>query len=993
VIPAATLAALALAAEIIPVQGYDPRFAWRTIDTPRFRVHYHQGLEALAQRTARACERAHAALAPLLGHEPRGKVDVVLSDDTDDANGSAAVVPRNVVRLFAVPPGSLSELDDYGDWLDTLVAHEYTHVLHLDTVGGLPALFDAIFGKLLAPSGMGPPWITEGFAVLHESGPGAGRNDSALFDAWARALVLERGGLPGIDVVSSQPLDWPLGSLWYLLGGRFLAFLQDRYGAAAMRAFAQDQGSRVWPYALNTLAEAHFGRSFDALWADFGASLRVRYREQLLAAGTRPLTAARWLTRRGARISNPRFAPDGGSLVYSEQGLDELPGLRRAGLAGEDRGRLAVVNGNGSFGLLSPDRAVVAATDLLGEYRSVDDLYLVDLATGRRQRLTHGERATDPDQVPGGSAVVYVARLPGGEHALRRIRLDRGGPETLLHRPGAHLFLPRVSPDGRRIALEIQEGGRRDVAVWEDGRLRFATDDDALDQAPCWSPDGRTIYFSSDRSGIFNLYAFELDPLSAGPAPGPASATRGPAPSAPATGPSRERLPGRLRQVTNVVTAALQPDVSPDGRTLAFVGYSASGHDVATLPVDPATWSEPPEPAPRPAHRAAPPPEEPPLPSRPYSPWETVGPAWWLPLVIGDGAGTSVGAMTGGADVVGRHAWGLSASWGLASQEPSYDLAYAAGWMHPMLSLASSRFAGTAPDGRLEIQWVPLDAALTWTRTHLDRAQALALGWRSLLLRPRGLPDPLDPAPYRGGTSSELAMGAAYGSAQRFVRSISSEEGGLLSLQVRYASPDLGGDQRYATARASASAYLRLPFTRHAVLALRGSLGASSGTLAGRQPFSLGGVSAPDLSTIVAGAVGGGFPNLTDELRGYPSGAFEGPTLVSTTTEIRFPLAAPQAGFSTWPVFLRRLHGALFLDAGAVFGTRDGSMGRRLGALDLLRFGAGAELRLEVVLGYYLRTDLRLGFARGLGPILARAPRPADPLQETQFYLTVGEAF
>ena len=989
-IPAATLAALALAAEILPAQGYDPRFDWRTIDTPRFRVHYHQGLEALAQRTARACERAHAALAPLLGHEPRGKVDVVLSDDTDDANGSAAVVPRNVVRLFAVPPASLSELDDYGDWLDSLVAHEYTHILHLDSVSGLPALFDAVFGKVLAPSGMGPPWITEGLAVLHESPPGAGRNDSALFDAWARALVLDRGGLPGIDVVSSQPLDWPLGSLWYLLGGRFLAFLQDRHGAAAVRAFVQDQGSRIWPYALNGLAEAHFGRSFDALWADFGASLRARYREQLQAAGSRPLTEPRRLTRRGARVANPRFAPDGRSLVYSDQGLDGRPGLRRAGPEGQDLGRLAVVQGNGSFALLSAERAVVAATDLLDEYRSVDDLYLADLATGRLQRLTRGERATDPDLVPGGPAVVYVARLTGGEHALRRLRLDRGRPETLLHRPGAQLFLPRVSPDGRRIALEIQEGGRRDVAVWEDGRLRFVTDDDALDQAPCWSPDGRTIYFSSDRSGIFNLYAFEIDPLAAAPAPG---AGPDPAPGPTAAHPSRDRLPGRLRQVTNVVTAALEPEASPDGRTLAFVGYSAEGYDLASIPVAPATWLEAPEPPPRPARRAAPPPEEPPLPSRPYSAWETVGPAWWLPLVIGDGAGASVGAMTGGADVVGRHAWGLSASWGLRSEEASYDLAYAAGWMHPMLTLASSRFAGTAPDDRLEIQWVPLDAALTWTRTHLDRAQAVSLGWRSLLLRPRGLPDPLDPAPYRGGTSSEITLGAAYGSAQRFVRSISAEEGGILSLRVRYASPDLGGDQRYATARLSASQYLRLPFTRHGVLALRGTLGGSSGALAGRQPFSLGGVSAPDLAGIVAGALGGGFPNLADELRGYPPGAFEGPTLVSTTTELRFPLLAPQAGFSTWPVFLRRLHGAIFLDGGAAFGTRDGSMGRRLGALDLLRFGAGAELRLEVVLGYYLRTDVRLGFARGLGPLLARAPRPADPLQETQLYLTVGEAF
>ena len=987
---AAAAAALGLAlAAPAPARAYDPRYQWRTIDTPRFRIHFHQGLEPLARRTAVACERAHDALAPVLGHEPAGPVEVVLSDDTDDANGSATVLPRNVVRLYAVPPPSLSELDDYGDWLDSLVLHEYTHVLHLDAVGGLPLLLDRIFGKVLAPAAFGPPWLTEGLAVLHESGPGAGRNASSLFDAWARAQVVQGGGLPGLDVVSSIPLDWPRGSAWYLLGGRFLAFLEARYGEAAVRAFVRDQGRQLWPYFMNTLAERHFGESFDRLWAEFGASLRERYRAQLEAVRARPVTSPAPVTRRGALVSAPRFAPDGRSLVYMDQGLDERAGLRRAGLGGEDLGRLAPVAGNGSFALLPDGRALVAISDVFEEYRSVDDLYLVDLATGARQRLTYGERATDPDVAPGGGWAVYVARLPGGEHALRRIRLDGGAPETLLHRPGAQLYLPRISPGGRRIALEIQEGGRRDVAVWDGSGLRFATDDDALDQAPAWSPDGRTLYFSSDRSGIFNLYAFELGeerPLLA-------SAAMGPLPSPTPTPTRRSLLPGRLRQVTNVEMAALEPDVSPDGRQLAFLTYSRKGYDVATLPVAPATWLDPPQPEPRAAHELAPSPPAPDLPSRPYSPWETVGPAWWLPYAGSDASGATVGAITAGADVVGRHAWGADASWGLRSEQPSYGLAYAAGWMHPLLSLGTSRTSGGAPDGRPEVTWVPLAAAATWTRTHLDRSQSVQLGWRALLLRPQGLPDPADPVPYRGGSASELSAGAAYGSALRFGHSISAEEGGLLSLRLRYAHPSLGGDLRYLTARLSGSRYLRIPWTRHVVLALHGSLGASSGSLPGRDPFSLGGIPRPDLASLVSSALGGAFPAQADQLRGYPSGAFAGPTLVSTTAELRFPMFAPQVGHSTWPLFLRRVHGALFLDSGAVFYTRDGAMGRRLGNLERLRFGAGGELRLEVVLGYQLLADVRLGVARGLGPLLSPSPKPPDPLAETQVYLTVGQSF
>ena len=64
---------------------------------------------------------------------------------------------------------------------------------------------------------------------------------------------------------------------------------------------------------------------------------------------------------------------------------------------------------------------------------------------------------------------------------------------------------------------------------------------------------------------------------------------------------------------------------------------------------------------------------------------------------------------------------------------------------------------------------------------------------------------------------------------------------------------------------------------------------------------------------------------------------------------------------------------------------------------DELRFGTGAELRLEVVLGYYIRTDVRIGVARALGALLDGG-RAADreigiPDDPAVVYLTVGSSF
>ena len=88
----------------------------------------------------------------------------------------------------------------------------------------------------------------------------------------------------------------------------------------------------------------------------------------------------------------------------------------------------------------------------------------------------------------------------------------------------------------------------------------------------------------------------------------------------------------------------------------------------------------------------------------------------------------------------------------------------------------------------------------------------------------------------------------------------------------------------------------------------------------------------------------------------------------------------------------------MFLDVGDAFDLpREVTLAGHGLAAEELRFCAGAELRLEVALGYYLRTDIRLGVARPLGALLGRG-RAADraaglDLAEAAFYVTIGPSF
>ncbi len=960
----AALAALCLAASVARAQPYDPDFRWRTIETPRFRIHFHQGEEALAQDVAREAERAHALLAPRLRFSPR-RTEIVVSDDQDDSNGSATPVPYDTIRLYAVPPSSFSELQDYRNWLRQLIQHEYTHILHLDDIGGVPAFVNRVFGKVWPPNGLLPLFMIEGIAVLNEGGgdPGAGRNGSALFDMEARALALD-GPFPRLDEASNPFLDWPLGQIPYLLGGRFMGFLQARYGPDAIAAFAADQGSAAWPYAPSSAgARAFGGKDFPTLWAEYAQAERAYAEGRRAFVHTRPVTSATSLTRRGGRIQNPRFSPDGAFVAYSERGLDEKPGLRRVARDGRDLGRVAVVDQNGTLALPSPREAVVAIGEVFHEYRVYDDLYRVDLATGRRRRLTRGERATDPDVAPDGT-LVYVRHTGAGTVAL--VRRRPGQPaEVIFAHGGAEVFMPRVARDGR-IAFELHEGGRRDVAVWQNGRVVRVTDDDAMDTGPAWTPDGRFLLFASDRGGSFNLHAWE-------------SAT------------------GRVRQVTNVESGAFQPDVSPDGKTIVFVAYSRAGFDLATIPLDEGTWLDPFPPPPPPAPEENAPVD--PLPSRPYSAWPTVRPAFWFPLVSTDGAGNIFGALTAGVDVLDRHAWVAEGWWSARGREPGYSVAYQGGWSWPLLDLSSSLFIDDSPGfpDRLQRIWHTADAGATFTVTRLARALALRVGWSGTGYRSiepeRPIPAALEPYRFRDGFLSETSLQGTYSDARRFVRSISPEEGREVSVGLRLAGPEIGSDYALKRARASVAQYVRVPFTRHWVVALRGAGGVADGTIGGRAPFELGGLSEPNALALLPGAIAA--PN--DQLRGYPRGALDGSGYVLGNLELRFPIANPTRGRSTWPLFLRRVHGAMFLDGGDAFDL-PGEIrlaGHRLAA-DELRFGTGAELRLEVVLGYELRTDVRIGVAQPLGALFGRgqaADRAIGLDDGPVAYLTVGPSF
>jgi serine/threonine-protein kinase len=104
-----------------------------------------------------------------------------------------------------------------------------------------------------------------------------------------------------------------------------------------------------------------------------------------------------------------------------------------------------------------------------------------------------------------GTLVYLAGGIVGGQS--RMVWVSRNGEEQLLPAAPHDYQFPRVSPDGRRVAVAIAEQEQQ-IWVYDISRdtLTRLTFEGNTNIVPAWSPDGRRIAFGSNRAGPTNLF-------------------------------------------------------------------------------------------------------------------------------------------------------------------------------------------------------------------------------------------------------------------------------------------------------------------------------------------------------------------------------------------------------------------------------------------------------------------------------------------------------
>ncbi|BAH38243.1 hypothetical protein GAU_1201 [Gemmatimonas aurantiaca T-27] len=502
---------------------YD-RLRWRVIETEHFLVHYYPEIADVAPDAARMAERAYARLSRLTSHQFREKKPILIFGSSGDfaqsnvfgdlGEGTGGVTDplrQRMAQFFS------------GDWqsFEHVLTHEMVHVFTFD-----------IFSRGRAGAGLqnlamvNPPlWFMEGLAEYLSIGP-----KHPWTDAWVRDAVVNNA-LPSISQMTERPdkyfpYRYGLG-FWQYVGGRW----GDEVIGEIMNA--------VPSLGIDRAFRRELGMSLDEVSNEWKQAMQAKFLP-VVASLDRPRSFAEPLLsqKRTGSIANMFVAPalsnDGKFITYIGYGSllrgEVFPEMYLANAeTGKRITRLVKTTTNPDFEQLrfiysqpsfSLDGKQLAFT---GQRGGRDVLYIMDVKSRNIVKRIDLEldQVLSPSFSPDGRKVVFSG-MRHGSSDLYVVSLDAPGYTQLMKDQYGDL-MPQWSPDGKTIAFISDRGPDTDLDILKIGAWKVVTFDLETQQMtilpgqggrainPQWAPDGKSLAYVTDRTGIANIFLYDFD--------------------------------------------------------------------------------------------------------------------------------------------------------------------------------------------------------------------------------------------------------------------------------------------------------------------------------------------------------------------------------------------------------------------------------------------------------------------------------------------------
>lgn len=554
-----TLAIATAQTSIYSVIYRPPEVSYQVFRTSHFDVIFQEGFFEQAREAAFHLEAHYDGTRSLIGTRRTFRMPVVLNGFNDRSNGYVTPVPfKQEVELTRIRNDGLSFRSD--SWLETVMPHELAHAVHGEFKAkfGVGSVLRWFSPDLARAINLGiPPGITEGWAVYYESSfrEGSGRLNHSIFNMEFRAAMLSKKPWSLAQMLEAPSYTYPFDR-FYNGGAHWVEYLYENgHGEALQKAQQLQNRMPLWGYGVswwfaNKKEPAVLAKSFIQ-------ETRTREQERLEDLGTlsQPTVVA---TATGRIHRRPLWLNDNEVFAYAA-GYNLRPGLYRFDVQTRKRTRVSAqrVVGDWSYALDSNKSHVLFARydpDPFVGIKALATPYRLNLQNRSVQPLLSGESGLAPVEGPGdvlwmlenrGQFTDWYAHV--GNENVKVTPWERVNIVSLLPSPnGAHTYV-LMNVAGMQGVFAVTFEGQQVNAV--EPVILFA---DASVHQATWSDDSEQLVFTADVGGIPNVYLFD-------------------------------RAAQTVQRLTNAPFGALDPALSPNGQTLAYIDYQHEQYNLVTL--------------------------------------------------------------------------------------------------------------------------------------------------------------------------------------------------------------------------------------------------------------------------------------------------------------------------------------------------------------------------------------------------------------------------
>ncbi|MCL4540197.1 MAG: biopolymer transporter Tol [Bacteroidetes bacterium] len=424
-------------------------FKWHYIKSPHFNVYFTDGGYHLAEFVAVEAESSLASIEASFHYQITKRIDLTVFNSHNDfqqnniipeylEQGTGGVTTLDKNRVVYPWEGDLSLMRH-------VIHHELVHATFNEMFYG-GSLESAIEHNITFQL---PLWFNEGMAQYQSLDHWEVTSDQFMMDGTLSHYI--------------PPIDYLQGYLVYPAGESVWHYIDVTYGHQKV---GQVVNAVLATHSINKGFERSIGLNLNQLSVKWHEYNREQYYPEVAEREV--------LSRFAKRVTNhmedgssyntsPVISPNGDRIVYITNKTGYFDVVLASTVTGHIIRTLVKGNRTANFEELhllhtgvawSPDGKEIAVVSKTGEY---DGIFLIDANTGA------------------------TTKLPG-------LTLD--GIDGI-----------DFSPNGKELAMSAYEPLQSDIYVYnlETHKLRNLTNDIFSDEQPHWSPDGKLIYFASDR--------------------------------------------------------------------------------------------------------------------------------------------------------------------------------------------------------------------------------------------------------------------------------------------------------------------------------------------------------------------------------------------------------------------------------------------------------------------------------------------------------------